>query len=282
MAFVGSNGVFGQTFDDQHWSERGVAPGDLYTVTCVNALVGWAAGASGFVATTLDGGQTWATRDLGVSANLRAIRFGDASLGVAAGDQGALVVTRDGGSTWTRMNVTGANLRGAAVATGTASFFVGGDGGALLRSSDAGHSWQTASLPLAGDITGVASDTAGHLLLAADSDGNVWASTDGALTFRREVIAPAALLGITVSDDGTRGLAVGAHGTALERAADGQWSVVPTGTVADLRAALITNGNTRDLVAGASGTLLESADHGAHWAQIVVTTEATLYGLDDL
>ena len=155
-----------------------------------------------------------------------------------------------------------------------------GDGGVVLRSADEGASFALSSIAGAGDLRSVASDSDAHLVLAVDG-GAVWASTDGGQHFARETTAGAPLEAVALSDDGTLAIAAGAHGTVLERSADAMWRSVPSGTTADLHAAVIVEGS-RHYVAGESGTLLESADRGTTWSRVTTSSRAALYSLDDL
>jgi photosystem II stability/assembly factor-like uncharacterized protein len=284
-AAVGPGGRFAQTFDDTSWSVRTLGSVDLFSVTCANNANGWAAGAHGAIAHTADGGLTWTWQASNVTVDLHSIRFGSPMLGVAVGDQGTLVVTRDGGGHWTSSAPStgtgaGATLRGAAVATG--AMIVVGDQGLVLRSIDGGSTWLGATLAGASDMRGVATDPGGHLVLAVDAAGNIWASNDTGQTFQREGLAAAPLEAVSISDDASSALAVGQHGTVLERSAQG-WSTLPASTTSDLHAALVTGADSeRHYAGGDNGTLLTSGDHGKTWSRVPLATNAPLYGLDDL
>ena len=93
VAAVGAQGAFVQTFDDASWTARSIEAQDLFAVTCFGNLDGWAAGAGGLLAHTMDGGQTWTRQDAHTNAPLRAVRFASATIGVVAGDAGTLAVT---------------------------------------------------------------------------------------------------------------------------------------------------------------------------------------------
>lgn len=283
-AAVGAGGLVAQTFDDVTWTTRTVAPTNLYSVACFGNYVGWTVGAQGKIAHTEDGGKTWAWQTSGTSAALRAVRFGSGTLGLAAGDAGTVVVTKNGGATWTpsHAGTTGA-LYGTAVAVDAGILYVAGAAGFVARSTDGGASWSRVALPGAGDIHGIAANPGAHLVVAVDRGGAVWSSADAGVSFHREWTAPAALAGVDVSDDGTTALAVGAKGTMGERAQGGAWRIVPSGTTADLHAALVTgDSNERHYAGGENGTLVTSADHGGTWKSVALPTTAAIWGLEDL
>jgi photosystem II stability/assembly factor-like uncharacterized protein len=281
LSFVGQSGLFGQTFDHVKWSTREIARTDLYSVTCVGNLRGWAAGANGYIAHTEDGGATWTAQDGHTQASLRSIRFGTPTLGIVAGDNGTIAVTADGGSSWqTSDSGTRVTLRGATLAANVGAFFVAGDAGTLLVSSNQGATWTRANLATSADLRGVATDAGGHLVLVVDATGFVWSSTDRGATFRREASAHDELRAVAMNDEGTDALAVGAHGTALWRSALGGWNRVATGTDAMLNAALVED--ARGYAGGERGTLVTTDSRGQSWAKVPLDTDATLYGLEDL
>lgn len=283
-AFTASDGAFGQTFGDDPWTIKTVTGGDLYAVSCVTNASGWVAGARGFVAHTADGGQSFEVEQTPFSSDLRALSFADEWLGVVAGDGGALAVTHDGGMHWLpQASGTQASLRGAAVAvSGSAGLFlVVGDGGALVVSRDAGDTWQLDTIPGAANLHAVAIQPGGVEMLAVDDRGVVWSSTDGARSFARAFGAPAPLDGVEMLANGDA-IAVGAKGTVVVRLGGAPWSVLSTGTTADLHAGAIVPGDGSLYVAGDEGTLLESNDRGAHFAPVRLMMTAPIYGLDAL
>ena len=283
-AAVGAGGTLVQTFDDRAWATRVVplAAGiDLLGVTCVGNADGWAVGQRGAVAHTTDGGFVWTLQDAHTSATLRAIHFGDAQHGLLAGDDGVLAVTRDGGATWLTV-ATGAHaaLRGVAIAGST--LLAVGDGGTVLRSVDGGASFALLHVDGAGDLHGVAMDPGAHLVLAVDTLGGAWASTDRGATFVREMRGVAALHAVSLRDDGAAAIAVGSGGVVQVRDAHGRWTAAASGTSAELHAALVEDGAA--YAAGDDGTLLVSHDvsHPEQWERIDTGTRAALFALDDL
>jgi len=60
----------------------------------------WATGNGGLLLESTDSGQTWQSRRLATTNNLRSLSFADASRGSIAGDNGTLLFTGDGGRAW--------------------------------------------------------------------------------------------------------------------------------------------------------------------------------------
>lgn len=281
-AFTASDGVFGQTFGDDPWTIQSVATGDLYAVSCVTNASGWVAGARGFVAHTADGGKSFQVEQVPFSSDLRALSFADESLGVVAGDGGALAVTHDGGAHWlARTSGTGASLRGTAVVASVGLILAVGDGGALLTSHDAGDTWQLGTITGAADLHAVTASPRATEILAVDDRGDIWSSTDMARSFTRVFAAPGALDGVQMLATGDA-IAVGAGGTAVARLGGSPWSLLSTGTKADLHAGVLVPEDGSIYVAGEGGTLLESDDRGAHFAPVRLMMTAPIYAVDAL
>lgn len=281
-AFTASDGVFGQTFGDDPWTIKTVTSGDLYAVSCVTNASGWVAGARGFVAHTADGGRSFQVEEAPFTADLHALSFADETLGVVAGDGGVLAVTHDGGAHWEAgTSGTQASIRGAAIAANAGLLLVVGDGGALVVSRDAGSTWQLQTIPGAANLHAVAAEPRAAEILAVDDHGVIWSSSDSARSFTRAFAAPAALDGVQILATGDA-IAVGARGTAVARLGGAPWSLLSTGTTADLHAGVVVPEDGSLYVAGEGGTLLESDDRGAHFAPVPLMMTAPIYAVDAL
>ncbi|TDB37639.1 MAG: hypothetical protein D9V44_06110 [Actinobacteria bacterium] len=84
-----------------------VTTADLKCVTMVSDTVAYAAGASGTIIKTTDGGDNWVKlvdADLAVTDDFRGIAFWDANNGVAVTYNRKVVGTSDGGATWALKN----------------------------------------------------------------------------------------------------------------------------------------------------------------------------------
>ncbi|GMV14163.1 MAG: hypothetical protein AMXMBFR56_23870 [Polyangiaceae bacterium] len=289
QAAVGADGAFAQTFDGVTWSTRTLVPHDLFAVTCVGNLDGWAAGESGFVGRTRDGGETWQKQDSGTSDALRTVHFAHdhhaattTYTGVTAGDNGYLAVSNDGGDSWKAVDTgTSVTLRGASAALNADLIVVVGDAGTVLSTTDLGKTWHSQTLPGAGDLRAVDMAPNGSLVVSVDSKGQIWASKDLGKTFALEATAKGPLNGVAIAADASKGLAAGDGGIALRLDAAGNWTETLTGSTERLNAAMITHDGVREYLAGEAGTLLGAAGLGS-WEKPALGTSATLYGLEDL
>jgi len=165
----------------------GIAANDA---TFVDARSGWAVGNGGTLLATRDGGTSWIQVVVGVSDDLRHVRFADPRRGYAVGGA-ALLSTADGGASWQR--IASATLPGglqdlAAPSTGTlvalaappgvaSGIWISADNGITWRQSFAAPSGLALSqLLFTSPASGWACGTAG-LFHSADG-GQSWASLD--------------------------------------------------------------------------------------------------------
>ncbi len=115
------------------------------SVSFMDSLRGWlAAGSSGFIFHTVDGGRTWEYQDLGSKANINAVMFVDDQFGWAAGNDsaGVIYLTTNGGQAWERATIPNGEL------PLTSLQFVGRDIGfaacqsnMILKTTDGGGTW---------------------------------------------------------------------------------------------------------------------------------------------
>jgi photosystem II stability/assembly factor-like uncharacterized protein len=142
----------GVTINNDNWTvvKHGVEiDKSLRAVHFVNSTTGWAAGDSGAVYVTTDGGKVWKPQSSGSDADMSFIYFIDLNRGWMLGKSGAktgdenegentLFITADGGLTWERKplpNVT--SLHFTSAKTGWAV----GRNSTLLKTTDGGLEW---------------------------------------------------------------------------------------------------------------------------------------------
>ncbi len=278
ISAVGEEGTFARTFDEVSWDVQTLTTEDLYSVTCVGNIDGWAAGESGTVVRTADGGKTWKPEDAHTTANLRTIHFaydlhldglsnGPPLVGIVAGDGGTLAISKNGGELWENVSVPSAStLRSAKIALNADLFVVVGDSGTLLRSTDLGKTWEAIAIDGAGDLTGVALTPNASTIVAVDNNGAVWASTDLAKSFHLEKKVGVALNDVAIGTDGLQAVAVGVSGMLDRSGCGGDWKEGPSGTAVSLHAALVTPKGVPNYVSGDDGTLIRGAGDG--WSRV--------------
>lgn len=84
----------------------------LRSVSFINARSGWAAGDSGIILHSVDGGTHWIRQQTPVIAPLMSVSFCDELNGWAAGEAGTLLKTSDAGASWVQVKKdTGRNVQ---------------------------------------------------------------------------------------------------------------------------------------------------------------------------
>jgi photosystem II stability/assembly factor-like uncharacterized protein len=105
-----------------------------------------AVGRGGAIVASTDGGDTWATRAAGVTDDLVAVRFRDATHGLALSGAGYAVRTADGGQTWGQLPVAGMTSLAPTIAAFDGTQMIIGSDGKTLASHDFGATWADTGL----------------------------------------------------------------------------------------------------------------------------------------
>jgi photosystem II stability/assembly factor-like uncharacterized protein len=103
---------------------------------------GWAAGWSGTILHTTDGGETWKqVKTAAASWSLTSIHFIDAQNGYLSGFAGQLLRTKDGGATWEAVKTPYSGWLTSVTFDGAKRGWITTDDGFLL-STDGGDTWK--------------------------------------------------------------------------------------------------------------------------------------------
>jgi photosystem II stability/assembly factor-like uncharacterized protein len=114
---------------------------DFWSVYFTGSKTGYAAGDSGIILKTIDGGTTWSRQISGTSEILRSVRFANNNKGVIVGNKGVILTTINGGADWSKqVSGTEAGLWSVFLADTLAGFAVG-DNGIILKTSNGGVTW---------------------------------------------------------------------------------------------------------------------------------------------
>ena len=105
----------------------------------------WAAGNSGELYRSLNGGATWSSGALG-NKTLRGVAAQGFTV-LACGDSGKIWRSTNSGGTWTLIVATGAPRLNAIAFPNASTAYVVGAGGLILKSTDGGATWNTQTSP---------------------------------------------------------------------------------------------------------------------------------------
>lgn len=291
LAFVLIQSAHAQSTWRAHNTNSG---GDLVTVYFTSDTRGWVAGDNGYLASTNNGGRTWAKYPLNTTENINEIYFRNAENGyLVAGRK--MFITSDGGNTWreTTLFKPGEfknsipeflSIRFADRKRGMVVGSVLDKSGdvvidsLVMRTTDGGETWQRVIVPSRTELFHLDYNGSSHAWIVGDR-GVILATTDGGDTWRlQDSKTKNALFNVDFRDD-DEGYAVGEKGTIL-RTEDGgsNWTNVITGHTGKLMRVDFAD-DKNGWIVGYNGTVLRSSDKGRSWAKQDSNTKGHLYGL---
>lgn len=257
---------------------------DLTAVRALGPHTVVAAGDSGTVLRTTDGGRTWTHVQTPTESRFVFMSFTDADTGWLAGEAGALLKTTDGGRTWeARDPGMSGDLNCVFFVTPELGWIGGGPwpeqdaAGMLAVTENGGETWTTFRTAARVNVLfAVDTDT----VCAGLSDGSILRTTDRGLTWQvYPSDAPGWLGGIWFSDPLTGWLA-GAGGALIQSGDGGKiWTAAGSGTTRNLVDVCFQNPETGWAV-GQLGTILKTTDGGATWTFRTSGTTAHLRMID--
>lgn len=249
----------------------------LFTCDFVDANNGWAAGSTGTVWHTSDGGATWSPQALPQATwktEVCDLDFVNGTQGWLVTNEGRIYATSTGGASWSvQKTVSGAVLSGLAMRDATHGI-VTGDDGVVLHTSD-GLTWTETSSGLRTPIVDATfvSTAKGW---AVGFNGKVLRTSDGGETWTLKK-APTSKHLVAVDFVSTsRGWMCGRLGTVLRTTNGGAtWSLQTTKTKRDLNGIDFVS-STRGWACGADGLILTTKDGGQTWQRQLTNTTVDL------
>jgi photosystem II stability/assembly factor-like uncharacterized protein len=226
----------------------GAAGDSLLAIARVSTSALLVAGSNGFMASSLDDGQTWSAFGTNTSGSINALAVAGANV-VAAGANGFLLYSYNGGATFVQVPLVAsggagaltANFYGAAFASDNATLFLTSDAGTVYTTTVAAIRANAGSVSLTPIALGNGNAVSGLVVsdaldfTAVTTDGTVYAWSNGATVSTLGAITDG-LFGLTL--EGITGLA------------------------------LAPNGNL--VAVGGVGGVYVSADQGATWSRVGV------------
>ena len=278
MLFGNGSSVLTSTDAGNTWSQDYIDAQirDIYSVTFVDANIGYVAGTGGLLMKTTDGGQSWSEQTSGTTSTLWDVDFIDASTGYVVGASGTILFTSDGGTNWTPSFYGTATLYKVNFINNNLGF-IGSSStttGRLLRTTNGGSSWDNITANIAG-LDGTVRGL--HFLDAntgwiSNSTGKIFKTIDGGASGSMVYYigsTTATIYEVKFSDANT-GYAISSAGRVLNSTDGGtSWTLTQTSAVKNLYGLGILGVYTEDvappiLVGGDAGTIIKSLD-GVNW-----------------
>lgn len=269
---------------------------DLVGVYFTSEKRGWIAGDGGYLASTIDGGQTWNRVSLNTTDDINEIYFRNDDNGyLVAGRR--LFYTRDGGKNWqeTRIYRTGEFGNGRPeflsirFADKKIGFVIGSvlrnDGkedivvdSLIMRTEDEGDTWQRINVPVKTELIHLDFVSKERGWIVGDG-GVILITTDGGRTWRQQNSGTDVTLFNVDFHNDKEGYAVGEKGTILRTENSGSfWEPVKT-NFRDTFSRVKFIDDKNGWIVGHSGLLLRSGDKGRTWVRQESNSRERLYGL---
>ena len=248
---------------------------DLFSVSFLNEMDGWACGRWGRVLHTVDGGKTWLYQNSGTDLTLSSIYFVDPQNGWAVGDEGTIIHTVDGGKTWTKqkspvpfflMKVYFATPFKGWVVTEQTHILFTDDGGQKWSIQFKDQDFILKSLSFCDPLHGWAVGEFGFIYHTKDG-GATWVKQAGHFDLSKdtgEVVGDAFLFDVVAVDCKTV-WAVGIDGFVTKTVDGGKtWNNVEIGA-SKTQLFCISTDRKNTLLIGGKGVFLSSGDKGHTW-----------------
>ncbi|MEO6050204.1 MAG: YCF48-related protein [Pyrinomonadaceae bacterium] len=269
---------------------------DLIAVFFTSSDRGWIAGDNGYLASTADGGKSWAKYPLNTTEDINEIYFRNDENGYLVAGR-TIFITRDAGRTWQDIRIYRTGEFGAdtpeflsikfsdkkhGYVIGSVLRHVKGDDvvidSLMMRTEDGGDTWQRMTFPTKKELFHLDFNGNSHGWVVGDN-GVILASTDEGRTWAKQssgTLIP--LYNVDFRDD-NEGFVVGKTGTILRTENGGlSWDKVITNfndTLMRVDFADDKNG----WIVGYAGDILRSNDRGKSWVRQESNTTERLYGL---
>ncbi|MCH8221910.1 MAG: protein kinase [Chloroflexi bacterium] len=222
----------------------------------IDADTGWAAGPSGFLAVTHNGGRSWEQLAIPTRSYLSAVYFADESRGWVSGLSGGLLLTSDGGQSWqlartpTDCQINHFAARGSLV-------WAVGDCDQVIFSADGGATWEDRSIRTGSGtnftdieflddqtawISGMQYDPERPVIMETHDGGKTWGLNAGVEELAFGFIED---MSIRVTSDGIVGWAVGSGGLLLKLVSAAEFAEIKSATTPEALRSGAPNGPPR-------------------------------------
>lgn len=238
---------------------------------------------------TTDGGTSWERKLVPLDYKLTGLFFVDEQIGTLIGKNGLILKTENAGtiidtSEWKLVYqetdpIHYSQFRSVDFLTNNIAISVGGG---LVRTKDTGKHWTSSLSPGGNDISfynadyGISVSGVGTIY-STTNGGNDWSTYQFPEDFEN-YMRWKTLNGVSYIDK--QNIIVIAIEGAIVRSSDGgaSWSVINSGTTADLKDVLFVNSEVGYIV-GNNGVILKSVDRGYSWSHLSVNTSESLLGV---
>ncbi len=261
---------------------------DLAKLSFLDPLHGWAAGDSGTILVTTDGGTLWTPQTCPVDFPIVDLQMIDATRGWALAQEfpapplweygSTLLRTTDGGASWFVQSTFDDLFIHALAFTGPSTGCIGGEQGYLAWTSDGGATWNDAVVDSVQSshwpVQEIEFHTPAYGMATGgqyDVTGNVWRTTDGGHTWAHQRVAGEPFFGIHFLDSLDVVIVGGdldyGAGMVQTSTAGATWTYTYLGIWGRASAVSFRTQTEGWAPLGFAGTLMKTRDSGNRWTE---------------
>lgn len=261
-------------------------------VEFVTPSIGWAIGAGGLVAKTINGGTNWTSINVDVTGSIADIGFLNENEGWIVGNDalrgtGAIKVTTDGGANWFFKSYgLGLTLNTVHFISSTEGW-IAGKSGRIAHTTDGGRMWLHQDTKMDKTLQNIFFLDENRGWAVGFSTNNyldtlmtILRTTNGGDNWTSIMDLPGQRLNSVKFANANSGWAVGNKGLIV-RSEDGglTWTTQTSGVLAELFGISLISAQEA-IVVGQYGTILKTTNGGSTWAALPSGTQQSLTGID--
>ncbi len=244
----------------------------FYSLAAPTLQTVWAAGSSGKVVKSDDGGRTWQRQPTPTDNSLQGMAAWDDQHAVAVGNKGTIITTADGGQSWQPSAPAPSDnpnkLFRVRIFDGTA--WAVGEFHTLLRSQDRGATWSRMLPEKDSALNNIC--MRGQQGWLVGEFGSILRTSDGGTHWAEVAAVGKNSLMAVAFRDASNGVAVGLSGTVL-RSSDGGASWTAAAPVTKEHLYSVIWDGSRWMAVGDKGMMVSAEADAAHWTAARISSK---------
>ena len=250
------------------WTSLGSpTSGQLSGVAFTSADTGYLGGVDGEIFKTLDGGNTWNPQNSGITENIFALHFTNASSGYACASSGSGIIlkTSDGGQSWNAQNIPNATYLLDIFFPNDSVGFCVGYNGMILKTDNRGLTWNAQNSGTSQNLRGVhfIDENSGYVVAEFNV---ILKTTDGGATWNAYPSGTNSVLLSLFFVDENVGYAVGGFGAMVKTINGGVTWLSQSSSTNDFLQSIYFINAFAGFAVGGNGVIVSTTNSGETWS----------------
>jgi photosystem II stability/assembly factor-like uncharacterized protein len=237
---------------------------EMNSVTYINKDTIFAAGNSGNILYSYNGGKLWNNIQSSTTKNLNRILFINPQKGFAVGDSGTILYSNDYGKNWTKKQISiSENLNNIYINDQNKATIVGSNG-KIIRTTNGGVTWINQLSNTSNKLLGVYFTNINNGI-AVGENGKILRTTNGGSNWINNSVNNSSNINSVYFINSNEGFASCANGTVLYTSNSGlNWIINSLNINQSLNSIYFVNQNT-GYIAGDYGLIFSTTNKGSNW-----------------